>query len=247
MVSNLTLHEGRACHIHHLCRRADRTRRTRSRQLRASRSMGYNVVTLDARADNDALQVGKEYGNRGQCNPTYFTVGNLVKHLIHLRDEKGMSTEDIVKNYVFLTAGACGPCRFGMYVTEYRKALRDAGFDGFRVIMFQQQGGPRAGDRRGQRARAEPRLLSGDGHRRHRHAATSSTPWAIGSAPTRSKPGATDRANLKRPSAPFRRFEKHENIFRALFKRLAKLFAKMKVDKLRLKPRRSPSSASSGR
>jgi predicted nucleotide-binding protein (sugar kinase/HSP70/actin superfamily) len=28
-----------------------------------------------------------------------------------------------------------------MYVTEYRKALRDAGFDGFRVMLFQQQGG----------------------------------------------------------------------------------------------------------
>jgi predicted nucleotide-binding protein (sugar kinase/HSP70/actin superfamily) len=26
-----------------------------------------------------------------------------------------------------------------MYVTEYRKALRDAGFDGFRVLLFQQQ------------------------------------------------------------------------------------------------------------
>src|SRR4029077_11406895 len=40
-----------------------------------------------------------------------------------------------------LTAGACGPCRFGMYATEYRKALRDAGFDGFRVMLFQQKGG----------------------------------------------------------------------------------------------------------
>jgi predicted nucleotide-binding protein (sugar kinase/HSP70/actin superfamily) len=28
-----------------------------------------------------------------------------------------------------------------MYVTEYRKALRDAGFDGFRVMLFQQKGG----------------------------------------------------------------------------------------------------------
>jgi predicted nucleotide-binding protein (sugar kinase/HSP70/actin superfamily) len=28
-----------------------------------------------------------------------------------------------------------------MYVTEYRKALRDAGFDGFRVMLFQQTGG----------------------------------------------------------------------------------------------------------
>ncbi|MEE8410271.1 MAG: 2-hydroxyglutaryl-CoA dehydratase, partial [Myxococcota bacterium] len=39
------------------------------------------------------------------------------------------------------TAGSCGPCRFGTYVTEYRKALRDAGFEGFRVMLFQQQGG----------------------------------------------------------------------------------------------------------
>lgn len=105
----------------------------------AFRGLGYNIKALDC-ADQDALRVGKEFGNRGQCNPTYFTVGNLVKYLQDLRD-KGMSTEDIVANHVFLTAGACGPCRFGMYVTEYRKALRDAGFDGFRVMAFQQQGG----------------------------------------------------------------------------------------------------------
>jgi hypothetical protein len=28
-----------------------------------------------------AFQTGKEFGNNGQCNPTYFTVGNLVQHL----------------------------------------------------------------------------------------------------------------------------------------------------------------------
>ncbi len=102
--------------------------------------IGYNVICMDV-PDNAALQFGKEFGNRGQCNPTYFTVGNLVQYLCILRDKHGMSAEDIIKNYVFLTAGACGPCRFGMYVTEYRKALRDAGFDGFRVMLFQQTGG----------------------------------------------------------------------------------------------------------
>ncbi len=61
--------------------------------------------------------------------------------MVQLRDEKGLSTKEIVDNYLFVTAGACGPCRFGTYVTEYRKALRDAGFDGFRVMLFQQQGG----------------------------------------------------------------------------------------------------------
>jgi len=106
----------------------------------AFKSLGYNVVALDC-PDNAALQVGKEFGNRGQCNPTYFTVGNLVKALIHLRDKKGLTAKQVVDDYVFLTAGACGPCRFGMYITEYRKALRDAGFDGFRVMLFQQSGG----------------------------------------------------------------------------------------------------------
>jgi predicted nucleotide-binding protein (sugar kinase/HSP70/actin superfamily) len=104
------------------------------------RGLGYKVVPLDC-PDNSALTFGKEFGNRGQCNPTYFTVGNLIKYLVYLRDERGIPKDDIVKNYLFITAGACGPCRFGTYVTEYRKALRDSGFDGFRVLLFQQQGG----------------------------------------------------------------------------------------------------------
>ena len=106
----------------------------------AFKGIGYNVQMLNV-PDNAAFQAGKEFGNRGQCNPTYFTVGNLVQYLITLRDKHGMTSEEIVKKYAFLTAGACGPCRFGMYVTEYRKALRDAGFDGFRVMLFQQTGG----------------------------------------------------------------------------------------------------------
>lgn len=106
----------------------------------ALRGVGYKMEAMDV-PDVDALQFGREYGNRGQCNPTYFTVGNLIKHLTYLRDVKGLSKDEIVNDYLFLTAGACGPCRFGTYTTEYRKALRDAGFDGFRVMLFQQQGG----------------------------------------------------------------------------------------------------------
>jgi predicted nucleotide-binding protein (sugar kinase/HSP70/actin superfamily) len=104
--------------------------------------LGYDMLPLDV-PDTESLRYGKEFGNRAQCNPTYFTVGNLVKHLVHLRDREGMSVEEIIRTRLFFTAGACGPCRFGTYVTEYRKALRDAGFDGFRVMLFQQQGGLR--------------------------------------------------------------------------------------------------------
>jgi len=106
----------------------------------ALRGIGYKVKAIDC-PDQSALQFGKEFGNRGQCNPTYFTVGNLVKYLTYLRDDQKMPVKDIIANHVFLTAGACGPCRFGTYVTEYRKALRDSGFEGFRVLLFQQQGG----------------------------------------------------------------------------------------------------------
>ncbi len=101
--------------------------------------LGYLVEPL-ATPDVAAFQLGKEYGNNGQCNPTYFTVGNLVQHLQKLENQ-GMARQDIIDNHIFITAGACGPCRFGMYEAEYRLALRNSGFDGFRVMLFQQSGG----------------------------------------------------------------------------------------------------------
>jgi predicted nucleotide-binding protein (sugar kinase/HSP70/actin superfamily) len=110
----------------------------------ALEGLGYRCEPLPV-PDVRSFQLGKEYGNNGQCNPTYFTVGNLVKHLQGLR-EQGVAKESILGDYVFLTAGACGPCRFGMYEAEYRLALRNSGFDGFRVILFQQKGGLSQGD-----------------------------------------------------------------------------------------------------
>jgi len=105
----------------------------------AWQGLGYRCEVLPV-PDVAAFQLGKEYGNNGQCNPTYFTVGNLVKFLQGLEDG-GLSREEIQNKYVYVTAGACGPCRFGMYESEYRLALRNAGFDGFRVLIFQQSGG----------------------------------------------------------------------------------------------------------
>ena len=102
--------------------------------------LGYRAAVLPT-PNTGAFQTGKEYGNNGQCNPTYFTVGNLVQYLQHLRDEKGLTAREIEDSYIFLTAGSCGPCRFGMYEAEYRLALRNAGFERFRVMLFQQKGG----------------------------------------------------------------------------------------------------------
>ena len=103
---------------------------------------GYRCEKLPV-PDVPAFQTGKEFGNNGQCNPTYFTVGNLVQYLQFLEKE-GLTRQQILDNYVFFTAGSCGPCRFGMYEAEYRFALKNAGFDGFRVLLFKDSDGIKA-------------------------------------------------------------------------------------------------------
>jgi hypothetical protein len=105
----------------------------------ALESLGYRCESVPV-PNKKAFQLGKEYGNNGQCNPTYFTVGNLVQFVQDL-EAKGLTKDEICDRYVFFTAGACGPCRFVMFVSEYRLALRNAGFDKFRVLLFQQSGG----------------------------------------------------------------------------------------------------------
>jgi predicted nucleotide-binding protein (sugar kinase/HSP70/actin superfamily) len=195
--------------------------------------VGYNVQMIDA-PDNAALQYGKEFGNRGQCNPTYFTVGNLVKYLSTLRDKHGLTSEEIVKKYVFLTAGACGPCRFGMYVTEYRKALRDAGFDGFRVVLFQQTGGLKQATGEESGLEMNPTFF-----------------WAIVKAlvagdvlnalgyrirPYEVNAGDTDRALEKCRTIVYDALKNRKNILLALAK-CKPLLAAVKVDKTQAKPK----------
>ena len=197
----------------------------------ALRGLGYKVEHMTC-PDNAALQVGKEFGNRAQCNPTYFTVGNLVKHLQQLRDEKGLSSQEIVKNYLFLTAGACGPCRFGMYVTEYRKALRDAGFDGFRVMLFQQQGGlsQATGEEVGIEMNPDffisiiKGVVCGD--------VVNALGYRI--RPYEIEPGATNRAMEDAKRILYKALFEKTNVFVALAK-CKPIFESVKVDKLRPK------------
>ncbi len=108
--------------------------------LASLQGLGYKAGVI-ATPDKADFQAGKEFGNNGQCNPTHFMVGALVNHLRRMRDVDGIPLGEILDNNVFMTAGACGPCRFGMYEAEFRLALRNSGFDGFRVVLFEQKGG----------------------------------------------------------------------------------------------------------
>ncbi len=100
---------------------------------------GYRCDILPT-PDLNAFHIGKEYCNNGQCNPAYFTAGSLIQHLMNL-EAGGLPRREIEDRYVFFTAGCCGPCRFGMYDSEYRLALENSGFGGFRVLQFQQDDG----------------------------------------------------------------------------------------------------------
>ncbi len=108
------------------------------------RGLGYTVESLPT-PDLHAHRVGREFCNNGQCNPTYFTVGNLIREL-QRREAEGLTREEIIRRFVFFTAGACGPCRFGMYESEYRNALAAAGYAGFRVLIVEQEGGLQQSD-----------------------------------------------------------------------------------------------------
>ena len=108
----------------------------------AFQSCGYRCQALP-NPTLTSYHLGRNFGNPGQCNPAYFTVGNLIQYLRDL-ETHGLSKQEIIDSYVFFTAGSCGPCRFGMYESEYRMALENAGFEGFRVLLFSQNDGLKA-------------------------------------------------------------------------------------------------------
>ncbi|MEY4577474.1 MAG: hypothetical protein RL701_2177 [Pseudomonadota bacterium] len=197
----------------------------------ALRGRGFLCRSL-ACADNESLRVGREFGNLGQCNPTHFTVGNLIKELCRLRDEEGQSTAFILEHYVFFTAGACGPCRFGMYVTEYRKALRDAGFEGFRVMLFQQTGGIEQADGEELGLPLDPpfflaiarALIAGD--------VLNASAYRL--RPYELEPGATDRALESAKREVYAALAQQSSVVLAL-RRARKYFRAVRVDRAQAK------------
>ncbi len=101
----------------------------------ALNNMGYKAEALP-NVKRDDLDVGKELIDTGACCPTTFTTGNLMSFL--KSEMKATSKEDTVNKYVFLTAGACGPCRFGQYQESYALALDSLGLKDFRMLFLSQ-------------------------------------------------------------------------------------------------------------
>jgi len=98
-------------------------------------NLGYRARPLPT-ATKDDLLLGRELADIGQCCPTSFTTGNLANFL---RGEAGrIGPEEVSQRYVYLTAGACGACRFGQYHQSYELALRNIGLESFRLFLIEQ-------------------------------------------------------------------------------------------------------------
>ncbi len=98
-------------------------------------NLGYKARVLPVATKEDLL-AGRELADIGQCCPTSFTTGNLANFL---RSESGrIGKEEAMQKYVYLTAGACGACRFGQYHASYELALRSVGMESFRMFLMAQ-------------------------------------------------------------------------------------------------------------
>jgi predicted nucleotide-binding protein (sugar kinase/HSP70/actin superfamily) len=98
-------------------------------------NLGYRARPLPP-ATKDDLMLGRELADIGQCCPTSFTTGNLANFLRSEADRIG--PDAVAENYVYLTAGACGACRFGQYRQSYELALRGIGLESFRMFLLAQ-------------------------------------------------------------------------------------------------------------
>ena len=98
-------------------------------------NLNYKAKRLPniTRADLDA---GKELIDVGACCPTIFTTGSLVNFL--KTEVATQGKQKTLDDYVFLTAGACGSCRFGQYHESYEMALDGMGLKDFRLFLLAQ-------------------------------------------------------------------------------------------------------------
>jgi predicted nucleotide-binding protein (sugar kinase/HSP70/actin superfamily) len=99
-------------------------------------NVGYKARPLPVATKDDLLR-GRELADIGQCCPTSFTTGNLANFLQGEAERIGASK--VSDNYIYVTAGSCGACRFGQYHQSYELALRNIGLESFRMFLIDQK------------------------------------------------------------------------------------------------------------
>lgn len=102
----------------------------------ALQNVGYRARPLPPATRAD-LATGRELADIGQCCPTTFTTGNLANFL--RRETARIGAQAVRDQYVYVTVGSCGACRFGQYHQSYELALRNLGHEAFRMFLIDQK------------------------------------------------------------------------------------------------------------
>ncbi len=208
-------------------------------------NMGYRARVLPP-ATRDDLLMGREVADIGQCCPTSFTTGNLVNFL--KAEAARLGREAVTQRYVYVTTGSCGACRFGQYHQSYELALRNTGFEDFRLFLLAQD-------------RMDQGATTGDG-------LEINLPFTLGAVwavlctdvlqdleyqvrPYEVKPGETDavvRESVEYLAEVFRRRPRRgkkwgalawhltTDYFMAALREIHRRFERIEVDRLRVKP-----------
>jgi predicted nucleotide-binding protein (sugar kinase/HSP70/actin superfamily) len=101
----------------------------------AIENCGYKAQVLPVATKQDLL-AGRETADIGQCCPTSFTTGNLANFLRAQAKVKGAKA--VEDDYIYVTAGSCGSCRFGQYHQSYELSLKNIGMESFRMFLLSQ-------------------------------------------------------------------------------------------------------------
>ncbi len=88
---------------------------------------GRRTALLGA-LDADALERGRSALPRGQCAPLLYTTGALLR----------AAEEHRGRPFEYLTVGSCGPCRFALFETAWRRALEERGHSGVGFLSADQ-------------------------------------------------------------------------------------------------------------
>ncbi len=97
--------------------------------------MGYKAQRLPI-PDQESLAIGKEFCNRGQCNPTYYTIGTLLKFLLDRRREGLSEQRDRRALCPLLGEPTAGPAGWACTRPTCARRSKAAGFPNFRIAML---------------------------------------------------------------------------------------------------------------
>ncbi|MFV0499403.1 MAG: acyl-CoA dehydratase activase-related protein [Bacilli bacterium] len=93
----------------------------------AFKQSGYNAVVLPS-VDSKAIEIGTNYVNNDSCYPAIIVIGQIISAL--------QSNEYDLDNISVMISQTGGGCRASNYISQLKKAMKEASLDHIPIISF---------------------------------------------------------------------------------------------------------------